>query len=169
MTTSRRDFLKLGAGVVAGAMVLKIAPVRARPAVRGDTSGFYSRALKEVMGGNIDLTTNQPLVSLIDDAYRFDPGHEFRDLEGFLVGEPVGLTTITVTGGVLDADDITFQAVTGMPVGGLLIWERRRFRRHLPICFRQSLIERPDTAPAPLTPNGGDISIQWSSGGIFSL
>lgn len=76
------------------------------------------------------------------------------------------LASKTTTGGVADAADITFSAVTGDPSEALVIYKDTGDAATSP------LIAYIDTATGlPVTPNGGDITVTWDSGSnkIFRL
>jgi ApbE superfamily uncharacterized protein (UPF0280 family) len=85
---------------------------------------------------------------------------------GNRVATSAALTGKTSTAGVADAADITFTAVTGSAVTQFVIY------RHTGTESTSNLIAYFDTATnLPITPNGGDITIQWDSGAnkIFKL
>ena len=72
----------------------------------------------------------------------------------------------TVTGGIADANDITFTAVTGDPSEALVLIKDTGTAATSP------LIAYIDTATGlPVTPNGGDITVTWDNGSnkIFKL
>lgn len=72
----------------------------------------------------------------------------------------------TVTGGVADAADITFTAVSGASVESIVVY------KDTGTASTSSLIAFIDTATGlPVTPNGGDITVAWDNGAnkIFKL
>ena len=76
------------------------------------------------------------------------------------------LASKTATAGVADADDLTLSTVTGDVSEALLIWQDTTVES------TSILIAYIDTATGlPVTPNGGDITVQWDSGSnkIFKL
>lgn len=76
------------------------------------------------------------------------------------------LTGRTTTGGVADADDVTFTAVTGDQSELLVVYKDTGTEGSSP------LIAYIDTATGlPITPSGGDITVVWSNGSnkIFKL
>lgn len=76
------------------------------------------------------------------------------------------LASKTVTAGVADAADVTLSAVTGDESEALVIY------KDTGVESTSTLIAYIDTATnLPVTPNGGDITIQWDSGAnkIFKL
>ncbi len=130
---------------------------------------------KEAMlgGGNhggtlIDLTSNTIKVALIDTG-TYDPtpttDEDIADLSPDpRVGTDVTLGTISVTNGTFDAADSTFTSVSGNSVEELLIFKSTGTPAD------DVLLVTFDTATGlPVTPNGGDIVIQWNASGIFSL
>lgn len=72
---------------------------------------------------------------------------------------PITLGSKTATLGVLDAADITFSAVSGSAIGAIILYKDTSSAASSP------LILYLDTATGlPITPNGGDIIVQWDSG-----
>ena len=130
---------------------------------------------KEAMlgGGNqggtlIDLTSDTIKVALIDTG-TYDPSISAdEDLADVTPDPRVGtdqtLGTITVTDGTFDAADATFTSVTGNSVEELMIY------KDTTVAATSVLLVSFDTATGlPVTPNSGDIVIQWNGSGIFSL
>jgi hypothetical protein len=78
-----------------------------------------------------------------------------------------GLSGKTTTAGVADANNITFTAVSGDPSEAVILY------KHTGVDTTASLIAYMDTASSglPVTPNGGDINVNWSDGSnkIFKL
>lgn len=132
---------------------------------------IYKEAL--LGGGNlggtlIDLTSDTIVVGLVDTGL-YDPVIAVDEDEADLAPDPMQapnetLGTITVTNGTFDAADTTFTAVSGNSVEELLIFKDTGTPTTSP------LLVMFDTATGlPVTPNGGDIVIQWNGSGIFSL
>lgn len=70
----------------------------------------------------------------------------------------------TVAAGVFDAADATFTALTGDASESLILFEDSGSEG------TSDLIAFWDTATGlPLTPNGGDVVVQWSASGIFTF
>lgn len=86
------------------------------------------------------------------------------DLRSAVVGTDTGLTLLDPTAGVVDANDVTFTSVSGSSVEGVVLYhevsgtDANRFL----IAWEEF---------TAVTPNGGDITIQWDSGAnkIFKL
>ena len=112
-------------------------------------------------GGNIKAC-------LVDSAsYTPDTAADqfLSDLSG-VVATSGNLTSKTTTDGVADAADVTFSSVTGNQSEYIVVYQDTG----TPSTSR--LIALVDTATGlPVTPNGGDIVVQWDSGAnkIFKL
>jgi hypothetical protein len=79
---------------------------------------------------------------------------------------PITLSSKTSTLGVLRAANVTFSAVSGSAIGAIIIYKDTGSSSTSP------LVLYIDTATGlPITPNGGDIIVQWDSGpnGICKL
>lgn len=77
----------------------------------------------------------------------------------------LGTKTVgTVAAGVFDAADTTFTALTGDQVESLILFKDTGSEA------TSKLIARWDTATGlPLTPNGGDVVVQWNASGILQF
>lgn len=76
------------------------------------------------------------------------------------------LTLLDPSAGVCDANDVTFSTVSGDPSEALIIY------KDTGVESTSTLIAYIDSATGlPVTPNGGDILVQWSDGAskIFKL
>ena len=82
--------------------------------------------------------------------------------------EDTELTTKTTAAGVAGADDAVFEEVTGDEIGAIVIYARESTNTET----TSRLIAYIDDATGlPVTPNGGDITIEWDDGAnkIFKL
>lgn len=86
------------------------------------------------------------------------------DLRSAVVGPDGAMTLLDPVAGVVDADDVVFSAVTGLHVEGLVF-----FHEVSASDAERFLIGWIEFTA--VTPNGGDITIQWDSGTnkIFKL
>lgn len=86
------------------------------------------------------------------------------DLRSAVVGSDGAMTPIDPVAGVIDANDVVFSAVSGLHVEGVVIFHEVSASD----ANRFLLAWEEFTA---VTPNGGDITIQWDSGvnKIFKL
>jgi hypothetical protein len=129
---------------------------------------IFDSAREAFLNGGINWTSDDFRVVLISSGYTFSSAHDFLNdiVGGNRVATSTSLTGKTSTAGVADAADITFTAVTGSAVTQFVIY------RHTGTESTSNLIAYFDTATnLPITPNGGDITIQWDSGAnkIFKL
>ena len=111
-------------------------------------------------------TTGVYAVLVDTGTYTYNSAHQYySDLSG-IVGTEVELGTKTYTNGVLDAADITFSAVSGSTVEAIVL-----FRKNAGANTTWRLIAYMDSGYTglPVTPNGGDILVQWNASGIFAL
>lgn len=106
-------------------------------------------------------------VALVDTGtYTFSSAHDFyNDLSG-IVGTDQEITSISLTGGVIDGDNVTFTAVSGATVEALVF-----YRKNAGANTTWRLVAFVDTGVTglPVTPNGGDITITWNASGIIAL
>jgi hypothetical protein len=133
-------------------------------------SGLYAIAKKHILSGDLDVENGDIRALLIDTAeytVNLSTHDMLEDIAaGGRVGTAVALTTKTVTAGVFDADDVTFNAVSGDDVGAVVLY------LHTGVESTSKLLAYIDTASGlPLTPSGADVVLRWSAGAnkIFAL
>jgi hypothetical protein len=131
---------------------------------------LYDKGRQGFLDGSIDWDTDDIRAILIDTAdYTVNlathdnlddiPGAARVAVSGALAGK-------TVTDGVADANDVTFSAVSGDECEAIVLY------KHTGTESTSRLIAYIDTASGlPVTPNGGDIEVQWADGDdkIFRL
>lgn len=134
------------------------------------SNALYDKGREGFLDGSIDWDTDDIRCILIDTAdYTVDLAtHDnLDDVPGDArVATSGALTSKTVTDGVADAADVTLSSVTGDTCEAIVIY------KHTGTESTSRLIAYIDTATGlPVTPNGGDITIQWDSGAnkIFKL
>lgn len=107
----------------------------------------------------IDHGTDTPNVTT-DDFYNDISAGLVGSLSSALTSKTIG----TVAAGVFDADNVTFSAVSGNSV------ESVNLLKDTGNAATSDLIAYFDTATGlPVTPNGGDITVTWAAGGIFTF
>lgn len=122
---------------------------------------LYDLGRQGFLDGDIDWSANDIRVILIDTAdYTFSNAHQF--LSSVPVAARVAVSAAlagkTSTSGVADADDLFFTAVAGDTCEALIIYQ------HTGVEATSRLIAYIDTANGlPVTPDGGDIGLTWSS------
>lgn len=133
-------------------------------------NALYDTGRNAFLLGDIDWVADDIRVILVDTAdYTVDlVNHDFLDDVPAIarVATSAAMGTKTAVAGVADAADVTYTAVTGDQSEALIIY------KHTGVESTSQLIAYIDTATGlPVTPNGGDITIQWDSGAnkIFKL
>jgi len=133
-------------------------------------NALYDKGREGFLDGSIDWDTNDIRVILIDVAdYTVNLAtHTFLNEVPAIsrVATSGALTSKTAAAGVADAADVVLAAVTGDPSEAIVIYQ------HTGVETTSRLIAYIDTATGlPVTPNGGDITIQWDNGAnkIFKL
>lgn len=115
---------------------------------------------------NISLTTGNVKASLVDTGtYTYSAAHDFiNDVSG-LVANSTNLTSKSVTNGTFNAANVVFSSVSGATAEAIIIW----IDTGTPATSR--LVAYVDTSftGLPVTPNGGDINVNWNASGIFTL
>lgn len=134
------------------------------------TNALYDAGRAGFLQGDLDWDANNVKTTLIDEADdTIDlTNDDFRDdrAAASRVATSGNLASKTTTAGVADAADVTLSAVTGDQAESIDIWADTGTEA------TSRLIANIDTATGlPVTPNGGDITIQWDAGAnrIFRL
>ena len=129
---------------------------------------LYDLGRESFLKGEISWSGDNIKACLVDSAsYTPDTAADqfLSDLSG-VVATSGNLTSKTTTDGVADAADVTFSSVTGNQSEYIVVYQDTG----TPSTSR--LIALVDTATGlPVTPNGGDIVVQWDSAAnkIFKL
>lgn len=133
-------------------------------------NALYDLGRQGFLAGDIDWDANNIKVVLCDEAdytVNLTTDNDLADVTGAgRVATSGNLASKTTTAGVADAADITFSAVTGDVSESLTIYQDTGTEA------TSRLICNIDTATGlPVTPNGGDIQVQWDNGAnrIFKL
>lgn len=129
---------------------------------------LYGLGREKFLAGDIDWANDDIKVVLVDSG-AYTPSidvDEFFDDIASVIATSGNLAGKTETLGVADANDITFSSVSGVQSEYLVIYKDSGTPSTSP------LIALIDTATGlPVTPNGGDIIVQWDDGAnkIFKL
>jgi hypothetical protein len=128
-------------------------------------SAVYPKALEAFLKADIDLDTVDVKAVLLDLAtYTYNAAHDFYDdLSGVVGTESAALGSKTFTNGVFDAADTTFSSVTGAAVGAVAVFVDRGG-----VASADNLLSYNEFTSS-VTPNGGDITVQWNASGILSI
>jgi hypothetical protein len=121
----------------------------------------------QTSGDPIDMVNDNIKAALIDTAlYTFNSSDEFwSSAISAQVGTSISLASKTITNGVFDAVDAVFTSVTGASIEAIILYKDSG----LP--GTSLLIAYIDVVASglPVTPNGGNITVQWAASGIFTL
>lgn len=135
-------------------------------------NALYDLGRQGFLDGSIDWDTDTIKAVLVQTG----GGHYVKDLaadqflsaiaSGDRIATSGAFSGRTVAAGVADADDLTFSLVSGAAVGAIVLY------KDTGSAATSRLIAYIDTATGlPVTPNGGDIIVQWDNGAnkIFKL
>jgi hypothetical protein len=133
-------------------------------------NALYAKGKQNILDGNVAFdsdTINVQLVDTADYTVNLSTDDALADVPaGARVGAAVALASKTIVDGVFDAADTTLSAVTGDASEALVIYKSSGVEA------TSWLIAYIDTATGlPVTPNGGNIIVQWDNGAnkIFRL
>lgn len=134
------------------------------------TNLVYDLGREEALSGGLGWDTNNIKAVLVDTALYTINAATDEFLSDIAVGARIAtsanLTSKTITAGVADAADVTFSAVTGASVEAIVCYiDTGSAATSRLICYIDSATN------LPVTPNGGDITVEWDSGAnkIFKL
>lgn len=128
---------------------------------------LYPKGAQKLLS-SLDLSSVTIKAALLSDAYTYSTAHEFlSDISASVLNTAQTLASKSVTGGVFDAADVVYTAVTsGANARYLALYHDTGS------AGTSSLIFFVDTVTGlPMATNGGDITVQWDDGSykIFSL
>lgn len=132
---------------------------------------FRDAQLGNPTHSTVDFDTDNIDVSLLDQT---DSGTitaatvDYDEVDTATVVATGNLATITigtVGTGVLDAADTTFSSVSGDAADYLTLWKNSGTPATSPLAVTWDSA----TTGLPVTPNGGDITVQWAAGGILTI
>jgi hypothetical protein len=112
-------------------------------------------------------TTGVYAVLVDTGTYTYSASHEFfSSVASAKVGNEVEIGSKTFMNGLFDGADVTETAVSGSTAEAIVI-----FIKNAGANTTWRLVAYLDTGVTglPVTPNGGDIAIQWNASGIFQL
>lgn len=142
-------------------------------------NALYDPGREGFLGAEIDWDTAVIKTAAVKTA-GFTASHKFvsdyTTAGGVLVATSAAMTSKTITSGVADAADVTFSAVAaGAAITGFIIFQSSAVTGGSDVAATaQRLIAWIDTLSSGavnITPNGGDITLQWDNGSnkIFKL
>lgn len=131
-------------------------------------NALYTKG-KQAILSDLDWTAATLKAVLLSSGYTPDLATDafLADIPGgAIIATSGALTGASATGGVADADDVTFGSVSGADADFAVIYEDTGSGA------TSRLLACIDTATGlPVTPNGGDITVAWDNGAnkIFKL
>ena len=130
-------------------------------------NSLYAKGREAFLEGTIAALTDTLKLSLLSTAYTPNLStDQFYSIVsgGAIVAAGVALSGRSGLAGTLSASNVVFPAVTGSTASYLALYKDTGSAATSP------LIGLIDTAAGlPITPNGGDITVAWSNGQIFTL
>lgn len=132
-------------------------------------NALYDKGREKFLTGALSYSGDTIKVALVDTAlYTVNLATDefFSTISSAVVGTPQTLSSKTTTSGIADAADVTYTAVTGATCEAVVIY------KDTGVAGTSPLIAYIDTATnLPVTPNGGNITVQWDNGTnkIFKL
>lgn len=135
-------------------------------------NAIYPLFKQELMKGTANNLLNSTegatgvFAALVAATYTYSAAHQFYSSLTGIVGTDQEILTKTQVNGVFDGTDVTYTAVTGSQVTGIVL-----YRKNAGANTTWPLIAYIDTGVTnlPVTPNGGNIVITWNVSGIFAL
>lgn len=129
-------------------------------------NAVYPKGKEKFLAADVDLLVDTIKAALVDTGtYTYNSTHEFySSVSTAVVGTPQTIANPSVTNGVFDGDDVTYSALSGSTVEAIVIYKDTGNAATSP------LIAYIDNAGAlAITPNGGDVTINWNASGIIAL
>jgi hypothetical protein len=130
-------------------------------------NSFYTLGIEAFLEGSIAALTDTLKCSLVTTGYTPNLAtDQFYNIiaGGNITAAGVALASKSGAGGTLSAANVTFTSVSGAQSAYLVLYKDTGTSSTSP------LIGLIDTATGlPVTPNGGNITVAWSSGQVFTL
>lgn len=130
-------------------------------------NAIYPLWKQELLQGSANTSLSGTVkIALVDTGvYTYSAAHQFLSSLTGVVGTAVTLANKTFVNGVFDADDPTFASVTGASAEAFVIYIDTG------VAGTSRLVAFVDSGYTglPVTPNGGNITIQFAAGGIFTI
>lgn len=131
-------------------------------------SVWYPHGLNGALRGEIDLINHDIRAIMVTSSYTQSNAHDYLDdvpsgnrvhTASALANKTVAVSGNTVT---FDADDLTYTNVTGNTVVAVVIY------RHTGTESTSRLLMYLELTSS-VTPNGGDITLQWNANGLGTI
>jgi len=132
-------------------------------------NALYPKGKEKFLGAQIDCDTDTIKAALVSGSAVYSSSDEFWSaLSANVIGTPATLSSVTLTGGVFNAANVTYTAVSGPDVEAIVIYKDTGSSATSPLV---AWIDTSGGNPILVTPDGGDIRIIWDTGAnkIFKL
>lgn len=130
-------------------------------------NAVYPKYMEAVIQASANSSLAGTLKAALVDTgtYTYSAAHEFYSSVSGVVGTPGTIGSKTYTNGLLDGADVTFTAVSGATAEAIILYIDTG------TAGTSRLVAYIDTGATglPVTPNGGDITIQWNASGIIQF
>lgn len=116
-----------------------------------------------------DPSSGTPTIQAYASDYAYDPLHEFlSDVSGTAIGDPIALTTVVSTGGIMTADDPAITStVLADTITGLIVFDDTGTPATSRLwCF---IDRKSDGSALSFVSPGGTVTVQLPSGRLFSI
>ena len=132
-------------------------------------NALYAKGKEKILSGSINFPSDTIKAALLSSSYTANLSTDefWSGISANLLNSAQTLASKSVTGGVFDAADITFTAVTsGSTAKAIVIYKDTGTPSTSPL-----LVYIDTITGFPLATNGGDITIVWDNGTykVFSL
>lgn len=134
-------------------------------------SDMYPTGLQAFLAGDIAWKASSAdtfKVLFLDASFAFSSAHDFRsDVAASRVeATSPALTSLTNSSGVADASSVTTTSVGSAQVSHMLLFKDTSVASTSPLLAHYSTSS---VTGLPLTPNSGDVTIQWHASGAFKF
>lgn len=120
----------------------------------------YPKGMQKLLSAAIDLENDPLKACLLPSTYTYSTAHEFVSNLGTRVGTDQTLDNVTITGGVLDADDLDFGALApGDTLKAIAIYRDTGNASTSPVLFYMDQL-----TGFPMATNGGAVTVPWDDG-----
>lgn len=132
-------------------------------------NSLYAKGAEKIFSASVNFPSDTLKVSLMKNTYPQNLATDefYSGISAYVLNTPQTLGSKSITGGVFDAADVTFTAVTaGDTSEGVVIWKDTGNPATSPVLAYIDTI-----TGFPLATNGGDITVKWDDGAykIFAL
>ncbi len=132
-------------------------------------NALYTKGKEGLLGGVFDCDTDDMRAVLVDTndyIVNLATDDNLNDIPaGARVATmPATMTSLSILNGVFDAGNVTFSSVSGDQSEAVVVYQNTGVET------TSRLLVYIDTATGlPVTPNSGDININWDASGVFAL